>query len=244
MHLRIENEAATKPRNRLLAGISASDWARISKHFEPLELNRGDVLVEAGERFSHVFFPEEGLVSTVATFESGAVAETATTGSEGVVSVGAVLGGTRALNRHVVQVPGVGLRIEIGQFEKVQRDHAAFRQKLFAYIQVFVGQAMQSVACNVTHSIEERCARWLLMCHDRSAHDQISLTQEALADILGVSRPAVNRVARMLQSAGLIRYARGVLVIEDRQGLEATSCECYATIRQQFDQLLPGSFVR
>ena len=224
--------------------MSASDWARVRKLFEPFELIQGHVLVEPGERFSHVYFPEEGVVSTLATFETGAVAETATTGPEGMISVGAVLGETSALNGYVVQVPGVSYRIELRPFEKLQRDYPAFRQRLLAYIQVFLGQAMQSVACNGIHSIEERFARWLLMCHDRSEHDRFPLTQEFLAEMLGVSRPSVNRVARALQRAGLIRYSRGMVEIKNRRGLEDVTCECYAIVRQHFDQLLPGSFAR
>jgi len=233
---------AGKPKNRLLAGIPVGEWLRIHKHFELIELIQGHVLAEPGESFSHVYFPEDGIVSTVATFETGAVAETATTGPEGMVSVGTVLGGTRALNRKIVQVPGSGYRIELRRFEQLQRDNPAFRQRLLAYIQVFLGQAMQSVACNGIHSIEQRCARWLLMCHDRTERDRFPLTQEFLAEMLGVSRPAVNKVAQILQGSGLIRYSRGVVEIKDRTGLEQAACECYATVRRHFDDLLPGSF--
>ena len=235
---------AGKPKNRLLAGIPVGEWLRIHKHFELIELIQGHVLAEPGESFSHVYFPEDGIVSTVATFETGAVAETATTGPEGMVSVGTVLGGTRALNRKIVQVPGSGYRIELRRFEQLQRDNPAFRQRLLAYIQVFLGQAMQSVACNGIHSLEERCARWLLACHDRMEHDRFPLTQELLAEMLGVSRPAVNRIARTLQAAGLISYTRGVVEIKDRHGLKKVTCECYATIRGHFDRILPGSFAR
>jgi CRP-like cAMP-binding protein len=235
---------AKKPNNRLLASFSANDWSRIRKYFEAQEFVQSDVLVDLGQRFSHVFFPEAGVVSTVATFETGAVAETATTGPEGMISIGAVLGGRNALNRHVVQLPGIGYRLEMQDFQKLLRDYPAFRQKLFVYTQVFLSQAMQSVACNGIHSIEERCARWLLMCHDRIQFDSFPLTQEFLAEMLGVSRPSVNRVARMLQSAGLIQYNRGTVAIEDRRGLEEVSCECYGIVRAHFDQLLPGSFAR
>lgn len=235
---------AKKPNNRLLAGFSATDWARVRKNFEPMLLEAGAVLVDIGEPLSHVYFPEEGVVSTVATFETGAMAETASTGPEGLISAGAVLGTAHALNRHVVQVSGSGYRIELRQFQKLQRDYPAFRQKLLTYIQVLLMQALQSVACNGVHSIEERCARWLLMCHDRVVNDRLRLTQEYLAEMLGVSRPSVNRVARMMQSAGLINYNRGSIEIEDRPGLESMSCECYGIVRGHFDQLLPGSFER
>jgi CRP-like cAMP-binding protein len=235
---------AKKPNNRLLAGFSAADWVRVRKNFEPMAFDQGTVLIDIGERLSHVYFPEEGVLSTIATFETGEVAETATTGPEGLVAVGAALGGSHALARHVVQVPGSGYRIQLRQFQKLQRDFPAFRQRLLTYVQVFLMQAMQSVACNGVHSIEERCARWLLMCHDRVANDRLRLTQEYLAEMLGVSRPSVNRVARMMQSAGLINYNRGSIEIEDRPGLEGMSCECYGIVRGHFDQLLPGSFER
>ena len=234
----------TRAKNRLLRALPARDWVQIHKYLEPVELIQGRVLVAAGERFSHVYFPEEGVISTVATFETGATAEMAATGPEGVVGVGAVLGGARALNRKVVQVPGTGYRVELRFLKNLQRDYPGFRHELLAYIQAFLGQAMQSVACNGIHSLEERCARWLLECHDRMEHDRFSLTQEFLAEMLGVSRPAVNRIARTLQAAGLISYTRGVMEIKDRHGLKKVACECYATIRGHFDRILPGSFVR
>jgi CRP-like cAMP-binding protein len=235
---------ATKPKNHLLASLSANEWARSRKYFDVVNLVRGELLLESGERFSHVYFPEDGIVSMVATFESGAMAETATIGPEGVVSVRAVLGGTDALSRKIVQVSGKSYRIETGSFERLQREVPAFRQELLAYAQVFLSQAMQLVACNGVHSLEERCARWLLMHHDRCEADRFPLTQEFWAEMLGVSRPAVNRVARALQEAGLISYGRGMIEIENRRGLEKVSCECYAIVRNHFDQLLPGSFKR
>jgi len=235
---------AAKPKNRLLASLSANEWARSLKHFEPFRLERGEVLIEAGERFSHVYFPETGIVSMVATFESGSMAETATIGPEGVVSVRAVLGGKTSLNRKIVQVSGNSYRIEVRAFERLQREAPAFRAQLLAYTQVFLSQAIQLVACNGVHSLEERCARWLLMYHDRSETGRFPLTQEFWAEMLGVSRPAINRVARTLQDAGLISYGRGMVEIDDRRALGKVSCECYAIVRSHFDQLLPGSFKR
>jgi CRP-like cAMP-binding protein len=238
------SEMATKPKNHLLASLSAAEWTRSRKHFEPFDLVRGQVLLEVGEPLSHLYFPEDGIVSMVATFETGAMAETATIGPEGVVSVRAVLGGENALNRKIVQISGSSYRIEVRAVERLQREIPAFRLELLAYAQVFLSQAMQLVACNGVHSLEERCARWLLMYHDRSEEDRFPLTQEFWAEMLGVSRPAVNRVARALQDAGLISYGRGMVEIEDRRGLKKMSCECYEIVRNHFDQLLPGSFKR
>ena len=233
-----------RPKNRLLASIPKEDWARVRHQFEPIRLNRGDVLLESGAQFTHAFFPEDGIVSTVAAFETGAVVETSATGSEGMLSVKLAFGAATASNRKVVQVSGSAYRVSIEAFERLCEKFPAFRETLLAYAQAYLGQILQLVACSGIHTIEERCARWLLMCHDRVGQNRFPLTQEFLAELLGVSRPAVNRVCRVLQSSGAIQYSRGIVSIEDRGRLTAVSCECYAAIRGQFDQLLPGSFAR
>jgi CRP-like cAMP-binding protein len=230
----------SKPRNRILAALPFREWKRIEPLCQPIELINGRELIEGGEPLTHVYFPESGIISTVSVFESGDVAEIATTGREGMVSIAAVLGADRALHRSIVQMPGSALMIDIQSFRKLQRELPAFQTELLAYSRAFLGQIMQSVACNGVHSVEERCARWLLMAHDRSDGDTFLLTQEFLAQMLAVSRPAVNLVARTLQRAGLIWYHRGQITILDRQGLEEVSCECYGLIRQQYEQHQPG----
>jgi CRP-like cAMP-binding protein len=233
-----------KPKNRILAAIPEREWTSFHQEVDEIELIRGDVLVEPGSLFTHVFFPERGIVSTVAAFDTGSFVETGTTGSEGMVSINAALGGATALHLKVVQVPGSAYRVKLETLARICGSVPTFRETVYAYAQAYLGQILQSVACSGVHSIEERCARWLLMCHDRSERDRFPLTQEFLAELLGASRPAVNRVCRILQSAGAIRYSHGMVAIQDRQGLTKASCECYAAIRQQFDQLLPGSFAR
>jgi CRP-like cAMP-binding protein len=228
-----------KPKNRILAALPAKEWEQIGPLCQPIELVNGRELIEGGEPFTHVYFPESGIISTVSVFESGEVAEIATTGREGMVSIAAILGADHALYRSIVQMPGSALMIDIQSFRRAQREFPAFKKALLAYSQAFLGQVMQSVACNGTHSVEERCARWLLMAHDRSDGDQFFLTQEFLAQMLSVSRPAVNLVARTLQRAGLIRYRRGEIAILDRAGLEEASCECYGLIRQHYEQHQP-----
>jgi CRP-like cAMP-binding protein len=226
---------APKPKNRILAALPPREWEQIGPLCQPIELVNGRELIEGGEPFSHVYFPESGIISTVSVFESGEVTEIATTGREGMVSVAAILGADRALYRSMVQMPGSALMIDFQAFRRAQREFPAFQKALLTYSQAFLGQVMQSVACNGTHSVEERCARWLLMAHDRSDDDRFLLTQEFLAQMLAVSRPAVNLVARTLQQAGLIRYRRGEITILDRAGLEEASCECYGLIRQHYE---------
>lgn len=230
--------APEKPRNRILATLPQAEWQKIRSACQPIELVNGQVLIEEGEPFAYVYFPEGGIISTVSVFETGQVAEIAATGHEGMVSIAAVMGGERAYNRSLVQMPGSALMMDIQAFRRMQGDLPVFRRRLRSYARVFLGQIMQSVACNGVHSVEERCARWLLMARDRSESDELPLTQEFLAQMLGVSRPAVNLVARTLQAAGLIRYRRGEVSILDRQGLEDVSCECYRLIRQHYQEYL------
>lgn len=230
----------SKPKNRILAALPPREWKQIEPLCQPVELTNGRELIEGGEPFTHVYFPESGIISTVGVFEAGDVAEIATTGREGMVSIAAVLGADRALHRSIVQMPGSALMIDIQSFRGLQRELPAFQTALLTYSRAFLGQVMQSVACNGVHSVEERCARWLLMAHDRSDGDTFLLTQEFLAQMLAVSRPAVNLVARTLQHAGLIRYHRGEITILDRHGLEEVCCECYGLIRQQYEQHQPG----
>jgi CRP-like cAMP-binding protein len=171
--------------------------------------------------------------------KDGRSAEMATTGREGIVMVSAVLGGRRALYRNIVQVPGSALRIDIRQFRKAQSEIAGLQDALLRYARAFLAQVLQSVACNGVHSVEERCARWLLMTCDRCGHDSFPLTQEFLGQMLGVSRVAVGEVARTFQRAGLIRYSRGNVAILDKLGLEETSCECYRTVLWHYQQRAP-----
>lgn len=205
--------------------------------FAETELTLGQTLFEARQLFQRLYFPTAGVLSTVAVFEDGSTAEMATTGREGMVPVGAILSSDRAMSRYVVQVPGAALAIGHAEFKRFEDEIPAFRNVLFAYGQAFLAQVHQSVACNTRHSVEERAARWLLMCHDRSEGD-LPLTQEFLSAMLGVSRPSVSIVARTLQRAGLIRYSRGTIKIEDRAGLEEATCECYRIIRREYEDRL------
>ena len=233
-----------KPKNRILAALPAKEWEQIGPLCQPIELVNGRELIEGGEPFTHVYFPESGIISTVSVFESGEVAEIATTGREGMVSIAAILGADHALYRSIVQMPGSALMIDIQSFRRAQREFPAFKKALLAYSQAFLGQVMQSVACNGTHSVEERCARWLLMTQDRVGTGEFPITHQFLSQMLGVRRAGVSEVASLLQREGLIRYSRGRVTIEDREALEASACECYGIIRREFDRLLEGRETR
>lgn len=160
------------------------------------------------------------------------------TGREGMIAVEAILGSETALSRQVVQVPGSSLVIDLRRFKRAKDELPFFSDALLAYSQAVLAQALQSAACNGVHAVQERAARWLLMCRDRSDSATFALTQSSLAEMLGVSRQAVSIVARALQQAELIRYRRGAVTILDRRGLEQASCECYGIIRQHYDERL------
>jgi CRP-like cAMP-binding protein len=227
-----------QPRNQLLAALPFRDWDILKGHFQQATLPLGQVLLREGEAFNKIYFPTSGVISTVAIFESGMAAEMATTGREGMVGVGAILDSDTSLSHQVVQIAGSALIIPAGRLRHFQTQMPGFRKTLSAYAQAFLVQVMQSVACNGVHSVEERLARWLLMCHDRAGTDRFNLTQEFLAVLIGVSRPTINLAARTLQRAGLIEYRRGLITISDREGLEASSCECYGIIRSQYEARL------
>lgn len=226
-------------KNRLLAALPREVLARLSPHFDVIPLEPRQVLFEGGAPLRHVYFPHSGVICLMASMRDG-VAETAAIGSEGFVGFEAMLGGTTAANRALVQLEGTAARVPIAKLHAAAQQYPLVRDLLLGYVRFFLIQALQSVACNTLHTVDERCARWLLMAHDRAGRaDTFNLTQEFLAEVLGVHRPSVTIVARTLQNAGLIRYSRGVITVTDRKGLEEAACECYASVRRALDQILP-----
>jgi len=221
--------------NSILASLPEADWNRMKSSFREVSLIYGDVLLRTDESVQQVYFPTVGVISTVAQFENGASVEMATVGAEGVIDIGAVLGSDTAISRHVVQVPGQGMAIDFTTFRRWQQEIPAFRQILLNYTQAFIAQVLQSVACNAVHPVQDRAARWLLTCDDRSGDHTFALTQQFFGEMLGASRAMVNTVARTFQRAGYIRYRRGIITIEDRAALEEASCECYGIIRKAYE---------
>lgn len=225
-----------KPRNCLLAALPHEVLLSLRPHLKSVFLARGRVLCDAEEPLRCVKFMEAGAVSLVTIFEDGTTAEMATVGREGVVGIGTLLGGEDALGRYVVSLPGFALAIEVSRFQRALIENGALRAACELYAQAFLANLLQNVACNASHRVEQRCARWLLMCDDQAEDDSFGLTQEYLAEMLGVRRSTVTVAARMLQSADLIRYHRGAITVLDRQGLEAVACECYRIVREGYER--------
>jgi len=201
-------------------------------------LQQGLVLVEPGDEFEQVYFPHNGMLSLLAVLRDGKAIETATVGREGVVGAMAGLGLYRSLVRVVVQMPTTLTKIPSSQFRKVAANSEVLRNLCIQYNEVLLSQARVTAACNALHLIEARFCRWLLQSADRAGGDTVNLTQEFLAEMLGVRRTSVTEVATKLQSAGLIAYSRGVIKILNRPAVAKLSCECYETLLEQSALLL------
>ena len=232
------SEAASPPANRLLGLLKRGDYARLRRHLRPIPLTYRQSLYRARESIEFVYFIESGVGSLVNTMANGQAAEVGTIGNEGVVGLPLLFGDDRAPTSVYVQVPGAGLRMKAALFERELARSPAMRAVMLRYAHAFFNQVAQSAACNHFHSLQQRCARWMLMTHDRMQSDEFLLTQEFLAMMLGVQRTGVSAAASVLQQAGLIRYNRGNVTILDRGGLAARSCECYGVSKREFDRLL------
>jgi CRP-like cAMP-binding protein len=229
-------------RNSLLAALPPKERRALAPHLETVHLARGTVLAEAGDALGHVYFPHDSVVLSTPTMRDGGTAEIATIGREGMVGIGVVLGHARALTRNLVQVEGAAARLPVAELKVALARSPAVRAVCLSYVMVLLHQVIQSSACNALHPTEQRLCRWLLLLHDRAGEDTLRLTQEFLAEMLGVYRPTITLVARNLRAAGLIRYHRGTIEILDRVGLEEASCECYRAVRVQYERLLPDTF--
>lgn len=231
-----------RPRNCLIAALPHEILVGLQPHLRPVSLRRGMVLCEADEPLTRVYFVEAGAVSLVTVFEDGTTAEMATVSREGMVGIDILLGARHAFGRYVVAVPGSASAVEVSRFRTALRESPQLRAGCEAYAQAFIGHLLQNVACNAAHTVEQRSARWLLMCADQSEDDAFELTQECLAEMLGVRRSTVTVVASTLQHRGLIRYRRGAIRVLDRRRLEAVACECHGIVRARYERLIPRAF--
>src|ERR1700744_327537 len=229
----------TQVHNKLLASLSAEDQALIAPHLVQIDLERGRLLYDPGDRIDIVYFPHDGVISLMTLMENGAAIESTTIGPEGALGLMAAVAPRQSLSRAIVQTPARAVRISAAQLHDAWEKSARIRDLVDRHTEALYGHAIQSVACNALHSVEARFCRWLLTCHDRISNDTVALTQEFLADMLGVQRPPVTAVARSLQGKGAIRYRRGVVDIIDRAVLEQSACECYGVIRRTYERLLP-----
>jgi CRP-like cAMP-binding protein len=221
--------------NLLLGALPQRDRATLAAHLEPVPLPLGQVLHEPNVPHTHVYFPFAGVISIVSDMDRGTV-EVMTVGREGILGVPIILESDSAALRAFVQVEGHGARIAAERLPAALAAVPALRRLLLRYAQSLFDQVAQSVACNRLHTLEERCARWLLMVHDRVGEETLPLKQAFLAEMLGVHRPAVTLAAGALQRAGLIRYSRGKVHVLDRAGLENASCACYAIVRDRLER--------
>lgn len=228
--------------NRLLTSLPPEDKALLAPHLSQIDLEKGRLLYEPGDLIDQVYFPTDCVLSLMTLMDSGAAIESATIGREGALGLMAAVAPRQSLSRAIVQAPGAALRISAAPLHEAWTRSTVLRDVVDRHNEALFGHAIQSVACNALHPVEARFCRWLLSCHDRLRGDTVSLTQEFLADMLGVQRTTVTAVAGSLQSKGLIRYRRGVVDILDRAGLEAIACECYGAVRRGYERLLPASF--
>lgn len=232
-------DTAAPSRNLLLSALPESELNALRPHLERVELETRQLVFDCNVPISHVYFVESGVVSVVGVMSNGTAVEVATVGREGFVGLPVFLGTDRTPARAFCQVPGSALRLPAGPFKQLAANGALHRG-LLRYMQALFVLLAQSAACNRVHSIGERCARWLLLTHDRVDDDTFPLTQEFLAQMLGVRRASVTDAASELQAENLISYHRGEITIRDRQGLEGYSCECYGIIKAEFERMMHG----
>jgi len=225
--------------NLILQAMAEEDRNVLEKSMTSMDIPRGEILFEAGSKIERIYFVDSGVVSLVSLFSNGTTSEITTIGREGFVNVGSLLDDDLAIARHTMQVAGSVRCINSDVLRHYVTGSETLRGLLYRYTQTLIAQISQTVACNNLHNARQRLARWLLMTHDRSEGDELGLTQEFLAEMLGVRRPTVSELARSLQNDGLISYRRGRITIRDRPGLESCCCECHSIIRMQYRRLLP-----
>jgi len=225
--------------NRLLAQLSSEESARWLPLMEAVELPLGQVLYESGRLQSHVYFPSTAIVSLLYVLENGASAEIAVVGNEGLVGISLFMGGETTPSRAVVQSAGRGFRLRAQAVKDEFNRAGPVMHLLLRYTQALITQMAQTAVCNRHHSLDQQLCRWLLLSLDRLQGSELVMTQELIANMLGVRREGVTESALKLQASGLIRYARGHITVLDRLGLEARTCECYAVVRDEYARLLP-----
>jgi CRP-like cAMP-binding protein len=225
--------------NQLLASLPKAELAKWEPDFERVELRLGQVLFESGAIVTHVYFPITAIVSLLYMMEDGASAEIAVVGHEGIVGISLFMGGGSTPSRAVVQSAGLGIRLKASAFQAEFARGGPVLHLMLRYTQALITQMAQTAACNRHHSLDQQLCRWLLLSLDRLHGQELAMTQELIANMLGVRREGVTEAALKLQKAGLIKYTRGHITVLDRRGLEKRTCECYAVVKNEYDRLLP-----
>jgi CRP-like cAMP-binding protein len=237
--------APTGPRrNLLLAALAAADYDRIGPHLELVQMPLGKVLYESGARMTYVYFPTTAIVSLLYVMEDGASAEIAVVGNDGIVGISLFMGGETTPSRAVVQSAGESYRLKASLLKKEFNRSGPTMHLLLRYTQALITQMTQTAVCNRHHSVDQQLCRWLLMSIDRLSLNELTMTQELIANMLGVRREGVTEAAGKLQVAGLIHYSRGRIQVLDRPGLEARACECYSVVKRESARLLPHTVAK
>jgi len=225
--------------NQLLSALPAAEWQRWEPQLEAVDMPLGQVLYESGATLSHMYFPTTSIVSLLYVMENGASAEIAVVGNEGLVGVSLFMGGESTPSRAVVQSAGRGFRLKSKALKDEFNRSGPVLHLLLRYTQALITQMAQTAVCNRHHSLDQQLCRWLLLSLDRLQVNELVMTQELIANMLGVRRVGVTEGALKLQQDGLIRYSRGRIKVLDRPGLEKRTCECYAVVKKEYDRLLP-----
>ena len=224
--------------NAFLASLKPEDVASLRPHLKTVELAQGAVLFDVGATIHQVYFPHSGIVSLVVELTSGETIESAMIGRDSIVGAASVLNGQVSVSKAIVQIAGAASALDARRLRGLSDSSTTARAALFRHEQLVLVQAQQSAACNATHTVEARLARWLLRCRDLQGSDDLQLTQEFIAEMMGVRRTSVSVTANTLQQAGLVRYSRGHIRIINLEGLQATACECYQNVKAHSDRLL------
>ena len=231
-----------KPENKLLAALSRKSYERIAPHLELVAFELGDVLYHPKQPIKHVYFPHKTTISIVNILEDGAMVEIGVVGREGMLGTTLLSGDDISSHQAIVQIADSGVRMKAEIFKQEIKNNAELNELVHRYLQALFTQIAQTGACNRVHPIAERLARWLLLCQDRMESETLQLTHEFIATMLGARRAGVSVAASTLQAAGIISYHRGKVIIRDREGLEEASCECYKTVKDEYDRLL-GNYI-
>jgi CRP-like cAMP-binding protein len=236
-----EHKFLSSPANLLLDALPAADREALQPHLRRVEVAQHDVLFDVRDQIKDVHFPVDAAVSLVIPLSTGEIVETAMVGRDGVIGASAALNGRVTLSRAIVQLGGHFLVCAVEPLKELLKEHPHLRSLIGAHEQALFAQAQQSAACNATHVIESRFAKWLLRAADLCGSDELPLTQEYIAQMLGVRRTSVTLIARTLQEAAMIRYARGHIKLTDVRALRDTACECYETVKNNYAEILKPS---
>ena len=229
----------TPKSNRLLAALPKDAYGALVPFLEPVALPLGLSVYESGAKQGYVYFPTRGIVSLLYVLENGASAEIAVTGNEGMVGIALFMGGESTPSRAVVQSAGQGYRLRAAMLKTQFESGGALQHLLLRYTQALITQMTQTAVCNRHHAVDQQLCRWLLLSLDRLPSNELVMTQELIANMLGVRREGVTEAAGKLQAEGLIHYSRGHITVVDRRRLEARVCECYSVVKKEYDRLLP-----